>query len=91
MVWEREVELDVDVGRDLGMVRELLAAVERDGPERLALKGPRHLLSDAFRGLAPADAAVEAAGVDAAIDGGKCKALRHDQILRLCLWMNRGY
>ena len=70
MVWEREVELDVDVGRDLGMVRELLAAVERDGPERLALKGPRHLLSDAFRGLAPADAAVEAAGVDAAIDGG---------------------
>lgn len=70
MVWEREVELDVDVGRDLGMVRELLAEVERDGPERLALKGPRHLLSDAFRGLAPADAAVEAAGVDAAIDGG---------------------
>ena len=38
MVREREVELDVDVGRDLGMVRELLAAVERDGPERLALK-----------------------------------------------------
>lgn len=54
MVRKREVELDVDVGRDLGMVRELLAAVERDGPERLAFEGPRHLVSDALGGLAAA-------------------------------------
>ena len=57
MVRKREVELDVDVGRDLGMVRELLAAVEHDGPQRLPLQGPRHLPAHAFGGLEPAFAA----------------------------------
>lgn len=73
MVRQREVEFHVDLHRDLGMVRELLAAVERHRRQRLALEGFRHLVADTFRGLAPtlpADAAVEAPGVYAAVDGG---------------------
>ena len=57
VVRQREVELHAYLVRDLGVQRELLAAVERHGPQRLPLQGPRHLPAHAFGGLAPAFAA----------------------------------
>ena len=41
MVEQREVALDPDLPRDLGVGCELLAPVEGDGPQRLALQGLR--------------------------------------------------
>ena len=69
MVRQREVELDPDLLRDLGVGGELLAPVEGDGAQRLARQRLWHPPPHAGRRLPPALAADEEAVL--AVDEGQ--------------------